>query len=57
MEERVGSLDKTFKYGNERVYGMEFLDKYIKQLLIMSLYIPTNGCHGLDWFKEILYQL
>ena len=48
---------KNIDDGNERIQGIELLDNLEKPLLILSVYLPTKGCHDLDTFKDCVDQL
>ena len=43
--------------GGERMQCVEFIDNYTRPLLIVSVYLPTKGCHDIDEYKDSIDQL
>ncbi|CAG2222940.1 unnamed protein product [Mytilus edulis] len=56
-KKEIDHLVKATDDGGERIQCVEFLDNMSKPLLIVSIYMPTQGCHDLDEFKECIDQL
>ena len=53
----IDHLVKPIPDGNERIQCIELIDKFQKPLLIISVYLPTKGCHDLEEFQDCVDQL
>ena len=56
-KKEIHHLIKPCKDGNERIQCIEFKDNNQRPLLIVSVYLPTKGCHDLDEYIDSLDQL
>jgi ribosomal protein L44E len=56
-KKEIHHLIKPCKDGNERIQCIEFKDNNQRPLLIVSVYLPTKGCHDLDEYIDSIDQL
>ena len=56
-KKEIHHLIKPYKDGNERIQCIEFKDNNQRSLLIVSVYLPTKGCHDLDEYIDSIDQL
>jgi len=56
-KKQIDHLVKPLSDGGERIQCVEFIDNYTRLLLIVSVYLPTKGCHDIDEYKDSIDQL